>query len=194
MARRTRSCRHNAACASALAVIPLVMAFVLTTRIARTCRESFWLRASISPRCSKLNWSTQAPNMAPSDRVQRDHRRGCLRAFALAVVVMRSALAEIWRSIRSRCALVWLSAAFIRESRSVSFGTLTLPSRHRPPRRDLPQLGFGIACRVSRSSARCGLRREGPSPKVARPAHDDDRPGYRLFAHCETHRSHPTSA
>jgi hypothetical protein len=121
------------ACASALAVGPLLIVFALTARIARSCRMSFRLRASISPRRSKLSWSTQALNMVSSDRVQRDPPRGCLRAFALAVVVMRSALDDIWRSIRSRCALVCRCAASIRESRFVPPGTLTPPSPRRAP-------------------------------------------------------------
>ncbi len=60
--------------------------------------------------------------MASSDRVQPDPPRGCLRAFALAVVVMRSALAEIWHSILSICARVCRCAASIRQTRVHSRG------------------------------------------------------------------------
>ena len=122
--------------------------------------------------------------MASSDRVQRDHRRGYLRAFAVAVVVMRSALVDIGRSIRSRCALVWLSAAFIRESRSVSLGHARCSPDIGAQRRDFPELGFGIAVPgepVFGGDAVCGEMDQ--LPKVTRPAHDDDRPEYRLLAH-----------
>lgn len=57
--------------------------------------------------------------MASSDLVQRDPPHVRDLAFVLAVVVMRSALAEICRSIRSRCALVCRCADSIRRSRFV---------------------------------------------------------------------------
>ena len=112
-----RLCRQHAGCASAPSRNPRLVLFALTASIATSCRESFRVSASISPRLSKLIWSTYARKRASSERVHRDPPRGCNLAFALAVVVMRSALADIWRSIRSRCALVCRCAVTIRRNR-----------------------------------------------------------------------------
>ena len=116
-----RPFRHNADCVSALVPDPSIVTFALTAAIARSCRESFRVRASISPRRSKLSWSRYSRNKTSSDRVQRERPRGCDLALALALIAMRSARAAIWRSIRSRCAFVWRRAVSIRRRSSKRF-------------------------------------------------------------------------